>query len=766
MRFFCLLGLLSVGVVAAPPHVMVIHSMWPKGKASFAQEYEPPIKQLGWPSKTFRNTEVEALLAALPETDIVVTASVANYEDTVDFGAHRDAWLAYLKRGGVLLVTDASYDSVLSKWVGGFGKGFDLTTKTCVAHEKKTPESRVCTYSRNLLLRTPNDLRPMLARRHNWGHLDSWASAWESLITCADGKSVMVAQRVGRGLVMVTNHFSFRSKSDIATAKALLENLAASRLQAAAGIALTDIAVPDWLPGGGSVRLDVQNLAGEKQGVIATWTVKVGTRTAKEVQRATMGQGGKATLVLSYPDLGRGEVTARLQVVAEPGGEVLDWHLAGEIPPVVAVEIRRPHLAGLQQNLELQMTLTPAARDAAGPFELVVKIDGGEEARMVSEAPVHRWLRGVQDLSDGEHRVQVRALVAGREIGQEEAVFTSRAKARVAFRPDGVMLLDGKPFLPIGFYHVSQSFPPEHRLQMVRDVAAAGFNTVHTRILKLEQYGPFLDECERLGVKVITEFSVSPEKVIPRYRNHPAVLGWNPGDEPAAHGTLPEEMFARYDRFKRLDPDHLAYTVICRPLEYAAYARGTDVLAPDPYPVPRGKVESVYQLLKQAAWEARLQGTAVWAVPQCFGGYSGWTRPPTPAELRAMTYLEMLAGARGFILYTYADGKFQIRDHDVLWRAAGELAGELKALAPFVLNATSTSAKKPAKYYAGTWWRGDVARVVLVNATGEPQSFSCEAASAEVVAGSLPDLRVDKGTARGTLPPLDRVILSVRRKAR
>ncbi|MBT3291970.1 MAG: hypothetical protein HN380_31800, partial [Victivallales bacterium] len=56
MRFFCLLGLLSVGVVAAPPRVMVIHSMWPKGKASFAQEYEPVVKQLGWPSSTFRNT--------------------------------------------------------------------------------------------------------------------------------------------------------------------------------------------------------------------------------------------------------------------------------------------------------------------------------------------------------------------------------------------------------------------------------------------------------------------------------------------------------------------------------------------------------------------------------------------------------------------------------------------------------------------------------------------------------------------------------------
>ncbi len=758
--------LVSCGALAAAPRVAVVYSGWPKGAAAFAHEYDGPLQQLGWPFRSFRNTESAALVAALPETDIVVAASVSNYEDTVDFAAQRDDWLAFLKRGGVLLITDASYDSVLAKWVGGFGEDFALTTATCIAHSEKTPESQICTYGDQSLLRIPNDLPSRLAKRTNWAHLASWAPAWESLATCADGKSVMVMRQVGKGLVVVTSHFAFRSKSDVAVARAILENLAAYRTQAAAGVVLTQVSMPPWLPGDASVRVGVRNLEKEARNVVATRTVTGSKGTKVESRSAIIPPEGTATLVLPHADPGRGPVKVGLRVVAEPGGEVLDWSSSGEIPPVVGVQVRRPHLAGRNQNLVLQIGLLPEAQDAAGPFELALRIDGGKEERTACDPAGHQWVRGVQDLADGKHQAWLQAFANGRLIGEAEATFTCRPEARVAFRSDRVVLVDGKPFLPIGFYHVSQAYSPEHRLQMVRDVAAAGFNTVHTRILDLERYGPFLDECERLGVKVITEFSVSPDQVIPRYRNHPAVLGWNPGDEPAGNGVSPEEMFARYDHFKQLDPDHLAYTVICQPAQYAAYARGTDVLAPDPYPVPNQSVASVYDLLRSAAWSARAQDTALWAVPQCFGGYGGWKRPPTPNELRTMTYLELLAGARGFILYTYGDGNFAVRDHKDLWLAAGELARELRELAPFVLFSKRTSETARNGYYSMVWWVEDEARMVLVNTNSEPVAFfstALPAGDATVVAGTVEGLRRSAdGQWRGVLPPLDRAVLAFR----
>ena len=306
MRRLLLLPLASLGLLAAPPRVAVVHSAWPKGKATFAKEYEAPLLDLGWSSRSFRNTEQEALLAVLPQTDLVIAASVANYEDTVDFGLRRDAWLAFLRRGGILLVTDASYDSVLGKWVCGFGPEFALTTSTCVAHREKTPESRLCTYRDHPLLRVPNDLRPVLARRTNWAHLESWAPSWESLATCADGKSVMVCQRVGRGLVVVTSHFSFRSKSDHAAAKAILENLEAYRMQAASGVALTEVSVPPWAPGAGEAKLCLRNVALESRTVAATWAIAVGEHKTEVERQATVAPGATAALVLPRPELGRG----------------------------------------------------------------------------------------------------------------------------------------------------------------------------------------------------------------------------------------------------------------------------------------------------------------------------------------------------------------------------------------------------------------------------------------------------------------------------
>ncbi|MGQ9731791.1 MAG: hypothetical protein ACUVX8_11020 [Candidatus Zipacnadales bacterium] len=82
-------------------------------------------------------------------------------------------------------------------------------------------------------------------------------------------------------------------------------------------------------------------------------------------------------------------------------------------------------------------------------------------------------------------------------------------------------------------------------MQCVRDLAAAGFNCAYTRIITLDEYGPFLDGCARLGVYIITEFPAPMFETVVRYRKHPAVLAWNPGDEPSIHGITPEMRYGR-----------------------------------------------------------------------------------------------------------------------------------------------------------------------------------------------------------------------------
>jgi hypothetical protein len=77
--------------------------------------------------------------------------------------------------------------------------------------------------------------------------------------------------------------------------------------------------------------------------------------------------------------------------------------------------------------------------------------------------------------------------------------------------------------------------------------------------------------------------------------------------------------------------------------------------------------------------------TPLWAIPQAFGGYGGWSRVPTPEEERNMVYQCLVHGARGLVFYTYWDGRFAMADHPKLWIMMQRLAREVKQLAPALL---------------------------------------------------------------------------------
>ena len=348
-----------------------------------------------------------------------------------------------------------------------------------------------------------------------------------------------------------------------------------------------------------------------------------------------------------------------------------------------------------------------------------------------------------------------------------EAEFFTHPEPKYRMRGDHVLLEDGKPFFPLGFYQVAWNIPAEDCLRMVRNIAAWGYNTVHMPC-KGGSHGTFLDECARLGVRVITEFAGDPGPVIEKYRGKPAVMGWNPGDEPARRGIMPEQMFARYDRFKQLDPDHLAYTVICVPSQYGRYASGTDVLAPDPYPVPRKPIDNVYRSLKGAKAESVRVDTALWAVVQAFGGQkydkSGdWPRCPDAREFRAMSYLALMAGVKGIIYYTYCDNSFDILKEPDLLEAAKTFPAELRGLIPFLLDGKGEMLAEDADgVYAMVWTLGAERRLVAVNARDKEAKASLPFVGGQVLYGAPRDLRTEGGHVSFTIPPLERVVMKQR----
>ncbi len=747
---------------AAPPKVAIVYSAW--SNYAFREELDGEMESLGWTYETFENVKVGELVARLEEFDLVVTAGVANYENPQDMRPYAEEWRSFLERGGCLLITDASYGSVLDLWVSRLGKGFELTSAQCAAHVEQTPESRETKVSHHALMTVPNDLGPRLRERSNiWAHLDDWSEEWTSLVTCRDGKSLFLFRPVGKGLLVVTSHYKFQ---DGETGRRLLENVWLYARQGRSGLWVTHLELGRLAPGESRGLLELDNGTGGELEVRARILIEPEEAEVIEGETvaATLPPDQRTMLNLPFRVEARGRLIARILVHDADGATVVDWVKRAEIPPAVRAQLKRKHLYPQNRALEATLRLLPDAGTPPAELRVLHKIDEGPVRTIPAREETLSVSLPVRDLADGEHVFRVRLVSDEKTLGDATAQFFTHPQPRFAVREDGVTLLEGKPFFPFGFYHVSQAFDAAHRSQMARDIAAAGFNCCHARIMTLDGYAPFLDECASLGVYVVTEFTAPMFETVERYRDHPAVLAWNPGDEPTIHGVSPETMFDRYDRFKQLDPNHLVYTVICNPSEYRRYAAGTDVLAPDPYPIPRAPVATVYHRLKQARLEAERVDTALWGVLQCFGGYGSWERPPTARELRAMTYLALLAGVKGIIYYTYGDGQWVVTDHPEQWEAAKTLVPEIERLAPAVMGGESCLlCEGEGDIFAGLFDDDGGRYVIVVNGADEERAFTVPVpgAGAELLFGESPAPQLMDEELKGTIEGLGTMVVRV-----
>ncbi len=774
--------LVPLVTLAAAPRVAVVYSSWPDGKNSFIDEYDATLAGLGWEFEKFENVDIAALVDRLDEFDFVIAASVGNYENPQDMTPYRDQWLAFLEGGGCLLISDASYNTALDQWVNTFGDDFHLTWATCATHREKTPQSAAIRTAGHPLLSVPNDLPPLLRMRPNiWAHIDSWPESWQSLVTCMDDKSLLVVRPTGKGLLVASSYYAFRGETGKKIAGAMLENIWFYVSQSSVGAQITNLHYGPSRPGPGVATVGLRNTTDHAVTVNAHMetTPAEGETAAGDVVSATLEPDSDKTLQVPFTLNARGVSTARLLFTDQAGATIADWPTQLTVPPAVTAHLKRAHLYptvaapgavggpadGQTPPLEVSLRLVPNADDAAGELRAAYLIDDAlvRETTAQPETDLMAKMPSA-DLADGEHTLTVQLKAANRVAGEAALPFFKHPAPRFGVREDGVFLLDGEPFFPFGFYHVSQSFDIAHRAKMARDIAAAGFNCAHTRIMTLDGYQDFLDECAELGVYIVTEFTAPMYETVERYRDHPAVMAWNPGDEPAARGVSAETIFERHDRFKQLDPNHLTYTVICRPGEYRNYARGTDILAPDPYPIPNARMTMVYDLLKSARIEALKYDTTLIGVLQCFGGYGGWKRAPNARELRGMTYLGLLAGVKGIIYYTYGDGGWVVTDNPEQWEASKALVPEIKRLAPAVMDgALTVLSEGDDRIWAGYWDYEGSKYVVLVSDNEEPKAFAVPVAGATAkgLFRELPDVKLADGQLSGTIPAMETIVIQV-----
>lgn len=273
------------------------------------------------------------------------------------------------------------------------------------------------------------------------------------------------------------------------------------------------------------------------------------------------------------------------------------------------------------------------------------------------------------------------------------------------------LLVDGKPFFPIGMYWSSIN---EQDLQVYAD---SKFNC-------LMPYGsptkPQMDLAQKYGLKVI--YSVKdwyaglgscPKFIqteadedrhvrsrVREFREHPALLAWYLNDE------LPQQYLPRLEAHQRWvaeeDFDHPTWVVLYQFREVAAYRNTFDVIGTDPYPIGRSPASMAAEWTAETFRQVE-RARPMWQVPQLhnWANYAKSEpekrrgRTPSVDEVRSMAWQCVCEGATGLVFYSWYDVKRNPDvPFDVQWVGLKQIAAEMDRMSPILLSVDPTPVVK------------------------------------------------------------------------
>jgi hypothetical protein len=317
--------------------------------------------------------------------------------------------------------------------------------------------------------------------------------------------------------------------------------------------------------------------------------------------------------------------------------------------------------------------------------------------------------------------------------------------------------MDGRPFFPLGFYHVSFYGSLEKKLADLKKIAAAGFNLLDFSLDRQDE--SFVKTAEHLGIFLLPEFNDERFALVRAFRKSPAFFAWAISDDADSGRHTPEKILALHADIKALDPAHLTY-ISCG-AHSAAYTQCADLLAVQVYPV--GSSESgpdplnlVFKMLDEAVRRATPAGRPVIANLQCARIYAGRSAP-SAAEIRNMSYQALIAGVQGLVYYTYFDAGWDMASQRELWPELIKLGAELKGLANFWTAGQRQLLSGAGKVRAAQWRQGARQLLALVN-TSPVEQAAVDLALENTLgrqAAAEAGWSLHEGRLRGNLEPLE-----------
>ncbi len=276
----------------------------------------------------------------------------------------------------------------------------------------------------------------------------------------------------------------------------------------------------------------------------------------------------------------------------------------------------------------------------------------------------------------------------------------------------GNFIVNGKPFFPIGLYHVSPekySLIAEYGFNAVQGTPTYDSNVVRNNLMLAQKAGIMVDQglYYRGSIKERFEYY---KAAIRKNKNHPNLLNWKIIDEPNKRGDkMIPEVFEAYAEYKKIDPDTpILLTIGPEMYVYEMWAKSCDIFQVDPYPIPEFPLTMVSDHVT-AAKEVLQPWQNLTDVLQ-----AGWLPGPTPdqplnqptkEQARSMVYLALINGAKGIFWYSMEDPGWDLT-LTPLWKDFKAINQETAWLGDIVMNGEPIDClanKKGDLQYAG--WR-------------------------------------------------------------
>lgn len=383
-------------------------------------------------------------------------------------------------------------------------------------------------------------------------------------------------------------------------------------------------------------------------------------------------KSGQASLAIICETLGRGGVWTAMEL--QPGRYTLTYWVKGS-----ASGCKMFHNLGNARTIE-----------GAGSEYFDVPADWTQRVSTLKVESQTQSSLYIYSVGSGTVYIDAVSLVRktadADDTSEEAKQYLKQKKASQVTLDRNRILIDGKPFFPIGIFNGKPSA-----------LTDTGFNLLST-VSGVSDTMAALDECEKYGMMMWVSLSglarshlpARADEIARQYKNHPALICWYNCDEPdhSFWNVPPTEIRAMSKTLAVEDDNHPSSVLFMAwaPSNSYQYADSADILMIDPYSWKIPTLLTQVDTLRHAAGPNK----PMWIVLRF-----GWDneKEPSAEYLYATTYGAITHTADGVLWFSYHPDNYP-----TVWKTLVAITLELKELSGVLTDKTSkkkVSVSKP-----------------------------------------------------------------------